>query len=305
MKLLLSSLLLLCVLVGQSTTVKVVNWNLEWFGSNTAGPLDKAQQNSNVLAICKELNADLYAFCEVVDTNRFKDLVHHLGSKYNYAWSSFCSGAENISDKHWANGQKLAFVYNKNIFKHVTVRGMMVHEHTAYYNFANGRLPFLLSALVTINKKNVPISFILIHGKAGNSYTSYYRRFYATDELVDTLSLYFSNQLVCLLGDFNDDLLHTISYGVKTNESSYLPLEKWSQDHHDYWHFLTEQLSARGQKSTTHYNSVIDNQVVSSPLFQYYVPNSIQIDTVVGQWVSDETLEKTSDHYPVVALYNW
>jgi hypothetical protein len=56
--------------IDPSTTLEVVNWNIEWFGSTINGPTNDAQQEQNVKTVLQNLNADIYAVSEIVSEAR-------------------------------------------------------------------------------------------------------------------------------------------------------------------------------------------------------------------------------------------
>jgi hypothetical protein len=133
------------------TTLDVVSWNIEWFGSTSNGPTNKSLQEANVVKVLKWMNADLYGLVEVVDTLRMRRVVDQLGNaEFGYVISPFCTQATQPSGNAWLNGQKLAFIYRKSVFSNISTRGMMRNSATANTNWASGRFPFMLSATATM-----------------------------------------------------------------------------------------------------------------------------------------------------------
>ena len=264
-KVMLSGLVLLMFIKGNTQgsaqTLDIVSWNITWFGSTSQYPPDDNLQESNTRKILKYLNADLYGLTEIVDTSRLRKLSDSLGSNYGWVVSPFCSGNTTGIGNSWLQGQKLAFIYNKNIFTSVKARGLMRNSAQAYYNYASGRLPFMLTADVTLNGITKTMNFILIHGKAGSSVSDYERRRDATKELKDTLDAYFSNTSSIILGDFNDALNTTICTGCGPSLSSYDALIKDSTDS-DHYVSITLPLGKAGQTSMTDYPNVVDNHVI-------------------------------------------
>jgi len=158
------------------TTLEVVSWNIEWFGSPAAanGPADKNLQEANVGKLLKWMNADLYGLVEVVDTMRMRRVVDFMGSnEFGYVISPYCTQATQPSGNAWLTGQKMAFVYRKSVFSNVTTRGMMRNSATANASWASGRFPFMLSANVTLEGVSRPMNFIVIHAKAGSTQSDY------------------------------------------------------------------------------------------------------------------------------------
>jgi hypothetical protein len=302
-------LLLFCFLglksTGQSSTstLDVVSWNIEWFGSNTQGqgPPDANLQESNVRTILKALNADLYGLVEVVDTMRIRRVRDSLGPQFELVISPFCSNNTTGTGASWLTGQKLAFIYNKNIFTNVMARGLMRNSASAYFNYASGRFPYMLSADVTINGSTRAMNFILIHGKAGSTVSDYTRRRDGAQELKDTLDQYYSNTINLIIGDYNDALDTTICTGCGTTISSFDPIIKDSTDA-DHYKSLTLPLSMAGQSSMTNFPNVVDNHVISNEAVPLYISNSTTIRTDVANLVVFYG-STTSDHYPVFSQY--
>jgi trimeric autotransporter adhesin len=289
---------------SSSTTLDVVSWNIEWFGSNTQGqgPPDANLQEANVRSILKALNADIYGLVEVVDTVRIRRVRDSLGNNFELVISPFCSNNTTGTGTSWLTGQKLAFIYNKNIFSNVIARGLMRSSATAYYNYASGRFPYMLSANATINGVTKAMNFILIHGKAGSTTTDYSRRLDGAQELKDTLDLYYSNAINIIIGDYNDALDTTICTACSTTLSSFDPIVKDSVDA-DHYKSLTLPLALSGQTSMTNFPSVVDNHIISNEAAPLYVQNSVRIATEVVNMVPFYG-STTSDHYPVFSQYS-
>lgn len=304
---------LLCVLLGlfaalptlhaqsSDNTLDVVSWNIEWFGASS-GPADNDLQERNVVKVLRYLSADIYGLVEVVDTARLRRVTDSLGSNWAYVISNYASANSTGTGSSWLSAQKLAYIYNKNIFSNVKARGMMRTSGPAYTAFASGRFPFLLTADATINGITRNINFILIHGKAGSSESDYTRRLEGAKELKDSLDTYHSTAVNLLIGDFNDALNTTICSSCGTNLSSFDPIIKDSTDS-DHYRSITLPLGASGQSSMISYPNVVDNHVVSNEAFEMYVANSARVRTDVTTPVPDYTTGNTSDHYPVFSQY--
>ena len=305
---LLALLLYLLVIIdlhaqSSSATLDVVSWNIEWFGSATDGPANDNLQRENAKKIIRYLDADIYGLVEMVDTAQIRRLVDSLGSNYAYIISDFCSNATAPGSAAWRNGQKLMFLYKKDIFSNVKTRGLLRSSAEAYTNWASGRFPFLLNADVTIGSITKNINFIVIHGKAGSTASDYDRRWLGAQELKDTLDQQYPNSMNIIFGDFNDALNQTISSNSGP-ESSYKPIIADSTDA-DHYKSITLPLAYAGQSSMTTFPNVIDNHVISNELEPYYVLNSAKIRTDITAVVPDYvTADNTSDHYPVFSNYS-
>ena len=83
----------------------------------------------------RALNADIYGLVEIVDTTRLRRLTDSLGMQFDFVVSPFSSNNSTGTGNSWLNGQKLAFIYNTNIFTNVTSRGLIITgEETALRN---------------------------------------------------------------------------------------------------------------------------------------------------------------------------
>lgn len=284
------------------STLDVVSWNLEWFGSTTEGPGDDNLQEVNALRVLRALDADVYGMVEIVDTMRFRRLVDSLGPQYAFVIAPYCSGNATGAGASWNTCQKLAFIYNRTLFSNVRSRGMMRNSPSAYNNWASGRLPFLLNADVTINNVTRNMNFILLHGKAGATASDYARRRDGMQELKDTLDAHFSNQVNFIIGDYNDALNTTICTECGTTVSSYDVLVRDSTDN-DHYKSVTLPLGVAGQSSMTTFPNVVDNHVVSNEAAPGYIAGSARIRTDIASTIFNYG-NTTSDHYPVSSHYS-
>lgn len=287
------------------TTLDVVCWNVEWFGSPAAanGPSDKNLQEANVAKVLQWMKADLYGLVEVVDTSRLRKVVDSLGAgQYGFSISPYCSNATQPSGNAWLTGQKLAFVWRKSMFSNVTTRGMMRNSSTANTNWATGRFPFLMTATVTMGKVSRQMSFILVHAKSGSTQSDHDRRLAGVQELKDTLDLFYSTASTVIIGDYNDALDKPIYTGASV--TSYQPIVVDSTDA-DRYRSITLPLARAGQTSMIGFPNIIDNHIISDELEPVYVPASTKVLTDVVQVVPDYvTAKNTSDHFPVMSRYD-
>jgi endonuclease/exonuclease/phosphatase family metal-dependent hydrolase len=285
--------------------LKVVNWNIEWFGSTEFGPTNEPLQQQNVKTILQRLNADIYALEEVVDTLKLKEIVDQLPG-YAYTISDFSSYADDLNDPDYPSAQKLAFIYKTAVVANLQTYGVLRFGGSAdaYNAWASGRFPYLMKALVDIQGVTTTVNLVVIHAKANTGSTaerieSWERRKKGIDELKDSLDVHFPYSNLILLGDFNDDLDSTIAPGIPGNVSSYISLMNDSVD----YKLLTLPLSRSGQRSTVSFDNVIDHQVASNEMGIAYIPGSAKILTHVSTMVSSYGTT-TTDHYPVSARYD-
>lgn len=288
--------------IDPATTLEVVNWNIEWFGSTSNGPTNDNLQQQNVRTVLQNVGADIYGLVEVVDETRLAGVVNDMPG-YTYVIGNFGSHVTDAASL--AEAQKLAFVYKTSVFSNVTVRPLINNQNTlstSYNNWSSGRYPLLMTADVTLNCVKKKMHFILIHAKANTSptATSYARRQAAANELYDSIQTYFAGENVIVLGDFNDDLDRTITSGINPPQTSY---SLFTSDNTNFFS-PTLTLSLAGKKSTVSHNDVIDHVVVSNEVQPYYMTSTATILSDVSSYVSNYG-SSTSDHYPVFTRYRF
>lgn len=290
--------------IDPATTLEVVNWNMEWFGSTdpSLGPTNDDLQQQNAETVLKAANADIYGLVEVVDEARLAAIVSRMPG-YSYV---ICNYGSHVNPPDPSGGpvsqaQKEAFVYKTSLFTNVNTRPLINNQDItskSYDNWSSGRYPFIFTADVTLNCETKRVNFVLIHAKANTSptATSYARRQAAATELHDTLNLYFGDANVVVLGDFNDDLDQSITAGKTVTSYSAFTT--------DAEHFFspTLELSLGGKQSTASFNDVIDHVVLSNEMAVNYLPSSASILTDVASEISKYS-STTSDHYPVLTRY--
>jgi hypothetical protein len=289
-----------------ASTLEVVNWNMEWFGSPAAGfgPDDKVLQFNNAKSVLSQLNADVYALLEVVDTVRLNNLVASMPG-YAYRVSYFGSAADDSVDADYRLTQKLAFVYRTSVIKNPKFtsffRSRQAQNLPDYSYWSSGRFPFVMQADVVLNGATRPTTFVAIHAKANTDpvVTSYNRRKSAADELKAKLDADYAGKNVIVLGDFNDDLDVTITAGISPAITSY---SAFTNDATNYPSPTLQELSLTGQKSTVDYNDVIDHVVTSKSLYASYIKGTTEVQTGVASTIANYG-STTSDHYPVLTRY--
>lgn len=297
--------------IDPATTLEVVNWNIEWFGSTANGPTNDPQQEQNVKTIFENLNADVYALTEIVSEERLAAVVNQMPG-YAYVISNYGSHTNTSANppSALATAQKMAFIYKTDVLSNVSTTALLSQginsaadlTNPAYNYWASGRFPYMLSADVTLNCVTKPVRFVLVHGKANTSPTlqSYDRRKRGADTLHYTLQQNYANDNIIVLGDYNDDLDVTITAGINP------PVTSYSIFTNDAANFtpVTLPLSLAGKKSTVSYNDVIDHVTISNELNADYLPGSANILTDVTSLVSNFG-STTSDHYPVFSRFRF
>lgn len=295
--------------VDPATTLEVVNWNIEWFGSTINGPTNDVQQEQNVKTILQNLDADIYAVSEIVSETRLASVVNQMPG-YTYMISNYGSHTNTTANppSALAEAQKLAFIYKTSVFNNVTTTPLLSQginsaadlTNPAYNYWASGRFPFMLSAEVTLNCVTKNVKFVLVHGKANTAPTlaSYDRRKKGADTLHYTLQQNYPTDNIIMLGDYNDDLDVTITDGVIPNTTSY---SVFTGDPSNFTP-LTLPLSLAGKKSTVSHDNVIDHVIASNEMVSTYMTGTANILADVASIVSNYG-SSTSDHYPVFTRY--
>ena len=296
--------------IDAATTLEVVNWNIEWFGSPSLGPTNDNQQEQNVKTILQNLGADVYALQEVVSESRLANVVSQMPG-YSYVLSDFGSrtnpnqtGASPLSE-----AQKLGMIYKTSLFPGgVTTQALLSAginsaadiTNPAYNWFSSGRFPYMVTGTTTLNGVTKTLRFVIVHAKANTSptLTSYARRKAGNDSLRIFLNANYPTDNIIMLGDFNDDLDSTITAGITPKLSSY---KSFTDDAANFF-APTLALSLAGKKSTVSYNDVIDHVMLSKEMECSYLPASANILTDVTSLVANYG-SSTTDHYPVFTRY--
>ena len=296
--------------IDAATTLDVVNWNLEWFGSTTLGPTNDNLQEQNVKTVLQNINADVYAVVEVVSEPRLANVVSQMPG-YSYVLCNFgsytnpsASGAGPLSES-----QKQGLIYKTAMFPGgLTSQALLSNgpntpadlTNPAYNWYASGRYPFMVTGTTTLNGVTKTIRFVIVHAKANTSptLTSYARRKAGNDSLLIHLNTFYPNDNIIFLGDFNDDLDSTITAGINPKLSSY----KQFVDDNTRFSSPTLALSLAGKKSTVSYNDVIDHVMLSNEMQCSYLAGSAAILTDVTSLIPSYGTT-TTDHYPVYTRY--
>ena len=286
-------------------TLDLVTWNLEWFGHPTNGPTNDTLQATNVKTVITTINADIYEFEEVSDSLAFTNMIASIGG-----YSCKCSHEYSFSNTSSADiyGQRLCFVYKTALFSNVNTMPLLVnfkndttllpdYPNTRTRFWASGRLPFLLTATVSINNTTRNMGFVGIHARANTSANAaqdvYDMRKYDVEKLKTYLDATYPNTPMIISGDFNDDLDFTVS-NVSTSVSTYTA---YINDPSRYTLF-TLPLSKAGASSAS--SDMIDHIIGTNEM-----GNALQkVRVGTPQTYITSYSSRTSDHYPVMAQFD-
>jgi endonuclease I/uncharacterized protein YdeI (BOF family) len=292
--------------ISKDLTLDVATWNIEWFGDEgTNSPAEDAVQKESAKAVLLGLDADIYAVEEITDDVLFAQMVSEMPG-YDFVLSNATSYPDDTGDK-----QKVGFIYKTSTVSIVSTRVLLESAHP-YYNggdaslladfpdsdksrfFASGRLPFMMTADVTIAGTTQLISFIALHARANSSsdpQARYDMRKYDVEALKDTLDMYYANDNIVLLGDYNDDVDETVA-NISTTVSSY---EAYVNDAANYT-IPTATLSANGFRSYVFSENMIDHVMVTNELNSNVIAGSARVHY---EYYDSDYAYTTSDHLPV------
>jgi len=298
-----------------SSTVNVSTWNLNYFGTSQRwyGPADKSQQTDNIKTILPRLHSDVYALQGVVNDSLLAAVVSAMPG-YAHVISNYGSLSNPSDPNHVdsASVSRLAFVYNTARVRNVQTTALLSNGvNTAgdvgspgYVNWASGRFPFMLTADVDVSDSNgntitKKIRFINVHASDNsnpvNGYNQRVSAAYALDTLIKNN---YSGDNVIILGDFNDDLNHSVVSGLDTTSFRAFIADS------AYYQFPTKVLSQQQQRSNANFPGVTSNMIVNDPMSLWYLPSSALVLPEVSGEVPAYT-ETTAGNYPVAALLSF
>lgn len=273
--------------LGDSATLDIGSWNLDWFGSPDFDPADDSLQLAHVEKAIRALNLDVWGLVEVVAGDRFHALVDSLPGYAGVLASD--PQVPGGTASYYAYEQKPALVYRTAAIMLDSIRLALTADD---HDFA-GRPP--LEAHLRVTTGGVTESFIVlvVHMKAGSSADDRARREAAAADLKSYLDTRYPDERVLVIGDFNDDVDTSIAGGAS-------PYAAFVADSAE-WRFPTGALSAAGTSSMAHYSDMVDHHLWSNEAWAGYVAGSarvVRLDSCFDAY--DAT---TSDHFPVVTRY--
>ena len=278
--------------VGTSLTLDVATWNVEHFGNPDEAPSNDELQLSNVLAVMRQADIDLWALQEMDIESMFDRLLDSLGTDFDGFWQA--------DETQFDIGY--GYIYKTSVIQPSQINIIL---ESSSYEFAF-RPPLQMRADVILPDTTVEVRFINIHMKCCFGQEEYDRRVAASGILknyTDNLQSIDANVLV--LGDFNDELILSI-YQNRTS-----PYQNYLDD--DEYLFVTEDFDQPGSNEDTDTfcsnsactsGSVIDHMVATSDLGDDYQTDSadhfFDLIAAIPSYTST-----TSDHLPVYARFDF
>ncbi|MEV8588861.1 lamin tail domain-containing protein [Streptomyces sp. NPDC051180] len=278
---------------GSPTQLDVGNWNVEWFGAPDFGPTDEALQQQNVRDVMAGADMDVWGLSEVVSTSAFDTLVAGMPGYTGVVANDpiVTNGAQYYSD-FGDTEQKVALVWRADMATLVSAKVILTGQNS---NFA-GRPPVEFTLRGTFDGVTRDLVFIVLHAKAGSTQEAWNLRNPASQALKSYLDTTYPTQNVFVVGDWNDD----VDTSITSQKAS--PYANFVNDAARYT-FPTRALSLAGVASTTSYPDFIDHQLTTDEVQAKYVAGSataFQPQPYVPNYATT-----TSDHYPVLARYDF
>ena len=299
--------------VPKDKTLDVATWNIEWFGDESnsppAGdPNSDAIQKDAAKTVLAELNADIYAVEEISDDALFAQMVSELPG-YDYILSPAVSRPNDPGVK-----QKVGFIYNTATVNVLSTKVLLESIHPLYNGgddsalvgypsstdrfYATGRLPFLMTADITIDGQTEEYNIVALHARANSgtdAQNRYDMRKYDVEVLKDSLDVHYANANVILMGDYNDDVDVTVA-DVTTTISTY---DEYVVDMTNY-DIVTDALSQAGLRSFVFRENMIDHIGISNELNDNYIDQSALVHY---EFYDSDYASTASDHFPVSARF--
>jgi hypothetical protein len=292
---------------GTDATFDVAAWNIEWYGSTGNGPTNEPLQQQNAKTVLETLNADVFLLTEIVDTVALKA---NLPVGYAASFSPFVSAGGSA-----ATAQKVTLVYKTATVSIVSQRGLLVGQGPANA-WASGRYPYLWVVDATVGGITKRIHLVGVHAKANENSSpadaqeAYDRRKADVDALEDSLTTYFADVPILMLGDFNDDVDFTVA-NVPTTVSTYQAFNE-----NPAYTTVTRTLSTEGFRSFLAQDNMIDHLLVSDeitlPALGGRTTAEVGILYVQGSATTADPYtylanygNTTSDHLPILARFQF
>jgi endonuclease/exonuclease/phosphatase family metal-dependent hydrolase len=283
-------------------TLRVMNWNMRWFGSPSFCNCDTSIARINATQLMKDVDADLYCLQEVVSVSQLASICANMGPNYAYLASPFCSGATSPANQSYNDGQKLAYIYNTNKIENLGAFGLLSSTYpadtSAYYCWSSGRFPYMFKAKLKLASGNSDtVYFANIHAKASNTTSDYNRRVCAVEHLTDSLNGLFPSKKIVVLGDFNDYLDGTSVVGQSVSPYQYLLSNGFTG--------LTLPSLFAGQSTFVgSVDHMIDNVVYSNTMQPFTVDSSTFVFTESQNYITNY-VNTTSDHFPLMSYFKF
>ena len=268
---------------GRPLDLDVAQWNVMWLGNTTFGPTDEAGQNARVATIIRSANVDLWALQEVSSQDAFDALVRAVPGA-----SGLSATDPRVPDGlrfYSSQEQRPALLFKTRAVQVRSARLVLTADATTFA----GRPPLEAQLTVTINRKQVELTVIVVHLKAGPGLDDRDRRERASALLAAHVASLTGHTLV--LGDWNDSLGRSIA-GPKVAP----PFANFTTTDGTW---LTRKLEDAGFASSV-FGSFIDHALATPSLVPRYQGSTVHDPRGVLPTYSRDT----SDHFPVLHVFS-
>lgn len=290
-------------------------YNLSFFGSNPTNNPTAAKialQVANIATVFNRLKLDIVGVSEVSSEVAMDSLVSKLPN-HKYVLSPRWSYSFDAPDPNFPP-QKIGFLYDSLTSVLIETRAMFTGLYDSVRNgfpdklplypggtpqsfWASGRLPYMGTFDVTIEGITKRIRVVVIHAKSASDAGSYNRRVYDVQVLKDSLDAYYANDIVMLVGDYNDRVSGSIYTG--SPNSPYLPFVNDAG-----YDALTLPLDVAGRVSFIGGSGLIDHVIISNEFVGNYISNSTDIEDP-RSYISGYNATTASDHLPVYSRFQF
>jgi exonuclease III len=267
-------------------TLRVVTWNLEWFGSTSSGPSNESIQRINAAQVINELKPDIIGLQEVRDEASLQSLADRLSQIYNLEYTGYVPS-------HITGTQKMVFLLKTTAFQVLQEGAWDSDEGLNSYDWAS-RFPYVMLVNYTNQMGNTTrLRLINIHAKAFSDSESYNRRKNAAEDLHTYIDNNRNTERIIFLGDYNDD----VDVSIYNNEPT--PYRRFVLDTGDF-NILSGKLSAENRRSTVSFSEMIDHITITNELEEELTGTDVFVHNPES-YIGSSYGSNTSDHYPVVA----
>ncbi|WP_368671480.1 putative Ig domain-containing protein [Corallococcus carmarthensis] len=285
-----------------SSLFTVGQWNLEWFGAPTQGPAHSTS-NGGVLDdlqvagardVIGAAGAHVWGLVEMVDTADFETLKAGLPG-YSGFLANNTTYVLSGTSQYTSGEQKPGILYESTL----TYRSAQIIL-TAQADDFGGRPPLRVDFTTRIHGEDAPLVVIVVHLKAFDDLTSYGQRQRSAVALKGYLDQWLPEARVLVIGDWNDDLDHSIS--MENGTALATPYANFLDDPAHYT-FPTRVLTDANTRTTTEYDDAIDHTLVTDEVAVDAVPGGVQVlrpDATIPDYA-----QTVSDHYPVLTSYDF
>ncbi len=305
----------------KAETFDVACYNMSFFGANStnsATPAEVTTQVNNITTVINRLNMDVIGFEEMSNDAALTQLLSQLSGSYAATVSNRWSYSFNAPDPTFPP-QKIGFIYNTATMTLSAAEPPRVMFESMYDSarlglpgarlgnyptgsgssfWSSGRLPYMATFDVNINGQTKKVRLIVIHSKSSSDQASYNRRVYDVQVLKDSVDLYYKNDNVMIIGDYNDRVEGSIY-----TASTISPYKSFVDDNGSYT-ALTRPLDIAGRVSFIGGSGLIDHMIITRPLLTNNISNSTDIEDP-RLYIATYTATTASDHLPVYTRFSF